>query len=209
MIDQISNGVLLVFAKTPIPGYVKTRLIPELGIMGAAELYKKMLHRTLGIARQSEFRTIELWCIPDASHPDIVDCIQKYLLDVKIQEGDDLGERMWFAFESVLEKYQYAVLIGCDCPELSAVDLNYARKMLESNYDAILGPVEDGGYHLIGLKKNNRQIFTGIEWGQANVADITRSKMKNLGWTWDELPTKRDVDTIGDIRRLQTASGAS
>ncbi len=209
MIDQVSNGVLLVFAKTPLPGYVKTRLIPELGVTGAAELYKKMLRRTLDVARQSEFTTIELWCIPDATHPDIDDCKQKYSLDVKIQKGKDLGERMWFAFECALERYQYAVLIGCDCPELSAVDLNHAGTMLKSNYDAILGPVEDGGYHLIGLKKNNRQIFTGIEWGQADVAAITRSKMKNLDWTWDELPTKWDVDTIEDIRRLQTATGVS
>jgi len=209
MIDRISNGVLLVFAKTPIPGYVKTRLIPELGAMGAAELYKKMLHRTLDIARQSKFNSIELWCIPDETHPDIADCKQKYFLDVKIQEGNDLGERMWFAFERALERYQYAVLIGCDCPELSVFDLNHACTILKSNHDAILGPVEDGGYHLIGLRKNCRQIFTGIEWGQADVAAITRLRMKELDWIWNELPTKWDVDSIEDIRRLQMATGAS
>jgi rSAM/selenodomain-associated transferase 1 len=209
MIENISNGVLLVFAKTPLPGYVKTRLIPELGATGAAELYKKMLHRTLDVARQSKFNSIELWCIPDATHPDIAYCKQKYLLDVKVQEGDDLGERMWFAFERALERYQHAVLIGCDCPGLSVFDLNHACTMLRSNHDAILGPVEDGGYHLIGLRKNNRQIFTGIEWGQADVAAITRSRMKNLSWTWDELPTKWDVDSIEDIRRLQMATGVS
>jgi hypothetical protein len=203
MTDKIADGVLLVFAKTPKPGFVKTRLIPELGAVGATDLYKKMLHRTLDIANRSKFTSVELCCFPDVSHPEIEDCKRKYSLDARLQQGADLGERMFYAFEHALNQYKYAVLIGCDCPGMTVSDLNDAYSKLESGHNAVLGPAEDGGYFLIGLRQNSRRLFTGIEWGEADVSSVTRSKMIGLSWRWCELSTRWDVDLPADLVRLQ------
>ena len=209
MIDRSANGVLLIFAKTPLPDYVKTRLIPELGARGAADLYRKMLFRTVAVASRSKFSLLELWCTPDAAHPDIEYCKQEYSLEVKLQVGNDLGERMYFALEHALERCEYAALIGCDCPGLDASDLDYAHARLKSGRHAVLGPAEDGGYYLLGLRQNNRRLFTGIEWGGTGVTQATRSRMAGLGWDWDELPVKWDVDSPVDVKRLQTERAGS
>jgi len=200
-----SEGVLLVFTKTPISGETKTRLIPALGEEGAAELHRLLLRNTLKHALRSQFSNVELWCTPSTEHPFLNECQYKFAVKLCIQEGDDLGQRMHHALLSALSRYPFAVIIGSDCPVLTADVLNQAYVKLQLGVDAVLGSSEDGGYYLFGMKRMDDTLFKEIHWGSNEVADITRMKLSALGWHWDELDTLWDVDSPEDVERLRNS----
>jgi uncharacterized protein len=112
---------------------------------------------------------------------------------------------MHHAFECALHDSN-VLLIGSDCPALVAEHLRRAGRILAEGSDAVLIPVEDGGYALIGLARGHFRIFDGIEWGTAHVLEETRERLRELGWRWRELETLWDVDTDADYDRL-LASG--
>ena len=115
------------------------------------------------------------------------------------QQGDDLGDRMRHAFARALKIYRAVILIGSDCPVLTAGDLKQARQALQNN-DIVLGPARDGGYYLIGLCKNSRALFEGIAWGQATVFRQTRGRIKALGWRLGILTERWDVDDLDSLQ---------
>ncbi len=203
MID--SEGVLLVFTKTPIPGKTKTRLIPTLGEEGAARLHMSLLRNTLMHALRSQFSNVELWCTPSTEHPFLNECQYKFAVKLCRQEGNDLGQRMHHALLSALSYYPFAVIVGSDCPVLTTEILNHAYTKLDQGIDAVLGSSEDGGYYLIGAKRKDDTLFKDIHWGNSNVSAITRMKLSALGWQWHELDTLWDVDTPEDVERLRNS----
>ena len=186
----------LVFARTPVPGQVKTRLIPAIGAERAANLHRAMLWRTVATAAAAAIGPVALWCSPAVEHPFIEEMQREFHLDVHLQLGVDLGERMHRALQSCPAG---AVLVGSDCPFLEEQDLQTAAGILRDGDDAAIGPAEDGGYYLIGVRDSNMSVFSGIPWGTGGVLSATRQKFRDLGWRWREIATRRDVDRPEDL----------
>lgn len=194
-----NKNALIIFAKAPVPGKVKSRLIPAIGKQKAASLYKALLSRTIETARQSGFSTIQLWIDGNLNHPYIAELRHRHGLKLYRQHGPDLGARMSNAFDIVLRNYPYAVLMGSDCPYLAVSDIQQAAGYLENSMDVVLGPAEDGGYYLIGLKKNNYRLFNNIKWGTDSVAKETCARINALNWNPGFLTKRRDLDRTADL----------
>lgn len=204
-----SEGVLLVFAKSPEAGTVKTRLIPYIGVDAATTLYKKLLTRTLNTSARCCFIKKQLWLSGDTEHSYFKESSETGSFKKVQQFGNNLGERMFNAFDEVLSEFYYAVLIGTDCPGLTGSDLKSAANMLESNKDLVLGPAEDGGYYLIGLKKNNINLFSNIEWGTETVFSKTVSIAESLGLNIGLLTVRNDIDRFDDIKHFDEIKNGS
>lgn len=190
---------LLVFARVPLPGRVKTRLIPTLGAAAATDLYRQLLARTLQQAAALPGVARELWWddAPAAQQSD-ADLAGRLGFRQRRQRGGDLGERMAHALQQTLREGQGAVLIGTDCPDCDTAYLQAAGAALH-DHDAVLGPALDGGYVLIGLRRFAPQVFTAIPWGTDQVLAHTRQRLRSLGWCWKELAARRDVDRPEDL----------
>lgn len=197
---------LLVFAKAPVPGRVKTRLIPALGPQGAARLYRELLRRTLDFATTEPPCPVELHCAPDPGHGFFHACRRDYGVRLRRQHGGDLGERMHRALAGALRNADSAVLIGGDCVSLDSAQLRWAVDELTRGRDAVLGPTEDGGYWLIGLRRPCATLFRGPVWGTATVLDATRRRLRRAGLDWRELPVGRDLDRPEDLRRYRESA---
>jgi uncharacterized protein len=191
-----------VFAKAPLPGRVKTRLVPLLGKQRAARLHARMVEGTLRLAAQARFARVELHCAPHTHHPIFAALARRYSLTLRAQGRGDLGARMLRACRRMLRTEKAVVLIGTDCPVLRVADLRAAARALEGGADAVLSPAEDGGYALIGLRRVSPRLFSGLEWGSDSVLQETRARLRELGWRWRELRTVWDVDRPEDYARL-------
>jgi len=197
------EAALIVFARAPETGRVKTRLVPLLGEKGAARLHARLVERTLETARASEIGTIELFCSPGIRDAFFTRMHQRFKVRLRSQGRGDIGDRMYRAFKRALRSHAYAVLVGSDCPALRPADLRAAVRSLREGADAVLAPAEDGGYPLIGLRRVSRRLFDGIPWGGPEVLARTRGRLKVLRWRWQELRTLWDVDRPEDVLRLR------
>jgi len=191
---------LIVFAKAPVFGSVKTRLIPELGEEGATDLYKRLLVNTLKIAKGSKVAPMELWI--DKEHDFLLELAEKFDSRIMFQQGADLGEKMLGAFEETIPSAKGAVIIGTDCISLTKVFLQEAFDSLESSAQVVLGPAFDGGYVLIGMNDVQETLFKDIEWSTDSVLSKTKNLIDKLGLKYHELPTGYDVDIPSDLERL-------
>jgi rSAM/selenodomain-associated transferase 1 len=199
---------LLVFAKAPVPGEVKTRLLSVLNARQAAALQARFICRTLAMATQAALCPVELWCSPVCSHPFFIRCERSFGLSLHLQQGADLGARMASAAAKTLARCSYAVLVGCDCPTLTGADLEEALSALHEGCDAVVGPAEDGGYVLVGLRCPAPALFAGMAWGSNRVLIETRARLRALGWRWHELKTHWDVDRPEDLERYSRLLGS-
>ena len=193
------DAALIVFARAPVPGRVKTRLAPLLGERGAARLYAQMVERTLRTALAARIGRVELYCSAGINSPYFRKIKKRFGIRLRPQGRGNLGDRMYRA----LRRHPGAVLIGSDCPALRPSDLRAALRALRAGADAVLSPAEDGGYPLIGLRRVSRRLFDGISWGSARVLEQTRQRLARLGWRWTELRTLWDVDRPEDVARLR------
>ena len=194
----------MVFAKAPTPGRVKTRLVPALGEAGAAQLQRQLVERTLRTALAAKLGPVELWCSPETNDAFLADCGRQYGVRLRGQGEGDLGMRMARALQHVLAQGSTGLLIGSDCPALTAEYLREAAAALAGGSDAVLGPAEDGGYVLIGMARSPApQLFDGIVWGTATVMQETRTRLERLNWRWRELAMLWDVDRLPDLQRLR------
>ena len=198
---------ILIFAKAPEPGYAKTRLIPALGEAGAADLYRRLLRRTVERACAAVLCPVQLWCAPDADHPFFRRLASENPLALHPQTEGDLGARMHHAAGEALRQARTVLLIGTDCPLLGEAHLSRALQWLEQGEDAVLGPAEDGGYVLLGLSRNAPELFCDMPWGQGVLLEATRSRLEALGWRWRELETLWDLDRPADIGRWERVRG--
>lgn len=193
---------LIVFARSPHPGLVKTRLLPLLGAEGSAALHVRLVKRTLDTARKASFAEIELHCTPAADDAFFRFCAGHYGVSILAQTEGDLGARMHAAFARALAARSRVILIGSDCPALTPRHLRQADRALRDGADAVFVPCEDGGYALVGLRRADERLFAGIAWGGDAVMADTRRRLAALGWQWRELETLWDVDRPEDYERL-------
>jgi rSAM/selenodomain-associated transferase 1 len=197
-----ADAVVIVFARAPLPGRAKTRLVPKLGAAGAARLQARLTERALRTAIASRCGPVELHCTPRPGHPFFLRERRELGITLARQSGRDLGERMHRALDAALRKHRYAILIGVDAPELRGRDLRRALRLLRSGCDAVLAPAEDGGYALIACRRAPRPVFERIEWGGSDVYSRTASNLTRLRLNWRALRTVWDIDRPADLERL-------
>jgi rSAM/selenodomain-associated transferase 1 len=190
-----------VFARAAVSGEVKTRLIPRLGADGAARLQQILATRSVETALAANIGQVELWCTPDTSHPGLA-AFERRGVVLHDQGPGDLGTRMQRAIEHALANGDVAVLIGSDCPTLTDSDLRSAVQALQLGSDVAVAPAEDGGYVLIAARQCSPRLFDGITWGSDTVMEETRQRLRELRWSWKELPQRWDVDRPQDYDRL-------
>lgn len=189
--------MIIMFAKAPVPGAAKTRLVPALGEWGAARLHASLVRRAVRTALAAECGEVQLH--GTRRHSFFGDLNVAF----RLQQGADLGERMYHA----LSRNPGAILIGTDCPELSAADLRRAARWLNAGYDAVIAPAQDGGYALIGLRRARNEFFHGIAWGTSRVYAQTVERL--AAHRWRALRTVWDVDRPEDLERLRSLRFAS
>lgn len=195
-------SAVLVFAKAPLAGRVKTRLAPLLGMEGAASLHARLVARTIAIANRAAVGAVQLHGDP-IENDFLRACAGRHIAGLVQQQGRDLGERMLHAFQHALAQPNAgAILIGTDCPPLTARHLRMACKALRDGDDAAFLPTEDGGYALIALNRADPRVFEDVAWGTTAVMSQTRDRMNAIGWRWSELDTLWDVDRPADYERL-------
>jgi len=195
---------IAVFARAPIPGQVKTRLVPHLGAERAARLQAILTERALCTALEAGTGPVSLWCSPDCAHSHFDALAQKFCIPLVPQHGEDLGARMLAAFAQLCRAGD-ALLIGTDCPALTPQALCEAAHGL-ADHDASFVPVEDGGYVAIGLRRALPALFRDIEWGSGRVMAQTRDRLRAANLRWHECRASWDVDRPEDFERLR-ASG--
>lgn len=191
---------LILFTRYPVPGKVKTRLIPELDKEGAASLQELM----------TGYAVLKARCCAAARHAKIEirfdggnkRDMRKWLgdeLEFNQQGKGDLGQRMERAFREAFEAgFERVIIIGCDCPEMDVQCLSEAFDALKEN-DIAIGPAVDGGYYLIALSKPVPELFTDVNWGTETVFDTTIKIAKSHGLRLFQLKKLSDVDRPKDL----------
>ena len=197
-----ADAAVIVFARAPLPGRAKTRLVPKLGAWGAARLQAQLTERALRSALASRCGPVELHGTPGNRHPFFLREQGRLGIFVRKQSGRDLGERMHHALAVALRRHRYAILIGVDAPELRARDLRRARRLLRAGSDMVFAPAEDGGYALIGCRRAPRPVFEHVDWGGNEVWSQTVQRLERLRLRWRALRMVWDVDRPEDLVRL-------
>lgn len=196
----MKKEVVLVFQKNAILGKVKTRLASEMGEARALEIYRHLVQSTYSVLEHVE---APVWTyfsdfIPETVNPPIAKSF--------VQDGQDLGERMAGAFARSFELgMDKVVLIGTDCPTLQSQHLNEAFEAL-THSDLVLGPANDGGYYLIGMKRRADYLFEGISWSTSQVLTETLNVASQHGLTTTLLQELNDIDTSEDWERYTSNS---
>jgi hypothetical protein len=196
--DQLvtSENLLLIFTRNPVLGKCKTRLAAAIGKHKALDIYKFLIGHTQELtknvsAHKRVYYSEEIW------NNDVWD---NAIFDKRLQEGIDLGERMANAFLKGFEDgFKNIIIIGSDLYDLNKSDLDGAFLSLQKN-DFILGPAEDGGYYLLGMRNFKKALFQNKDWGQENVFKNTMDDLKK-----DKvhlLKTKNDIDVYDDIKNV-------
>jgi len=188
----MEKGVLLVFQKNESLGNVKTRLAVKVGDAKALEIYRQLVRTTYSSLVGLTFPIWVFFSDFIPQHPDYSPT-KSFL-----QRGEDLGVRMKNAFSDAFDLgVEKVILIGTDCPYLDFTRIHDAFACLD-NSDLVLGPAEDGGYYLIGLKKNADFLFEGLTWSTSLVLAQTLAKAENQGMIVKQLPVLGDIDTLED-----------
>jgi uncharacterized protein len=193
---------LLIFAKRPLPGMVKTRLIPPLSAEQAADLYHCMLSDVM--AKVSPLPDLARYLFYEEGE-GAREYFERFGRDLTSlpQQGKDLGERMAEALRLVFAMgHGAAVVIGTDSPDLPISFIEDAFDRLERGKSAaVFGPTEDGGYYLAGMTRLYRELFQDIPWSSVAVLRETLKKAKEAGIAASLLPIWHDVDTAADLDR--------
>jgi len=188
-----------ILAKAPLPGLAKTRLADALGVEGAAALQARFIARATETACAAGVGAVTLWAAPDHDHPAFQTLAALFGVSLARQPDGDLGVRMLAALEAARGP---AIVIGTDCPALQPAHLRAAAEAL-AGVDAVVVPVEDGGYALIGMREPQPGLFADMPWSTAGVMAETRRRLTHLSLSWREPARLWDVDLPEDVERLK------
>lgn len=197
-------NALIIFAKAPVKGKVKTRLQKNLSQTKALKLYKEFLLQAVSIAEKVKDCKKIIACYPDENHPYFKTLAKRFGFYLIKQYGKDLGERMESAFTELLnDGYKKVIIIGCDSPSLPKEYIDDAFIALDKK-SLVVGPSCDGGYYLIGVKGAAPPIFKNMKWGTKDVLKETLKRMpKKQLFSIYLLPFWYDIDTIEDLQFLK------
>jgi rSAM/selenodomain-associated transferase 1 len=205
MIQPAAKGTIMVFARAPVPGKTKTRLIPALGTEAAAHLHAYLIDRTLSLLMAIDNVNVTLWCMPSPDDAFFQSCAERYGVGLSAQHGDSVGSSMHHAFGKALESAPWAIVVGTDCPELQIDDVQRAIEAMQNGMDAVAGPAYDGGYYLLGLRQASSHLFENIPWGTEQVWAMTQDRLHTLGWSWETIARRHDLDRLEDLEYLKQA----
>lgn len=199
------SAVFLQFAKWPEAGRVKTRLMPELGPVGALEARIRLTLSVLDNLCATGY-PVEFWwdrAVEERSEEalPVLEDVEGAGLVQRVQQGSSLGERMHAALGQSLRHYERALVVGSDCP---SVDPDYARHAVAclADYDVVLGPSNDGGYVLIGASRVAEGMLDNIDWGTPAVLTQTCERLEEAGLSYCLLEPRWDVDEPEDWARF-------
>ena len=195
--SSVKKELLIIFAKVPEAGKVKTRLAADIGDEKALAVYHALLKHTHEITYSLPQDKI-VYYTPRIVPDDLWEpaCFQKAL-----QPEGDLGQRMMQAFEQGFARgYARICIIGTDCPDLTTDHLRQAFHALR-HHNVVLGPSQDGGYYLLGMDRLYPELFAYKAWSTESVADDTRADIRQQRLSCQELPTLNDIDTIHDLQQ--------
>ena len=186
-----TKRLLIVFVRNPEKGRVKKRLAQDIGEEAALRVYLQLLEHThsvtngIGVSKEVFY----------SEHIPQDPLWNGY--EPRLQKGEDLGERMERAFQQGFQEgFHQIVLVGSDLPELRPEDLQQAFMALDT-FDNVIGPAEDGGYYLIGMKSLNSKFFRNKTWGTNKVLEETLKDLNNESIYL--LEKRRDLDTYKDL----------
>lgn len=193
---EVSKPVLIIFVKNPELGKVKTRLAQGVGEEMALRIYKELLNHTkkttLGVAAERLLFYSENIATQDGWSTDD---FHKHL-----QSDGGLGDRMSKAFGQAFEYGRPVLIIGSDCAQMNASIIEDGIKQL-ATHDFVVGPAEDGGYYLLGMRQFMPAVFENITWSTENVLSCTLDIMKTNNWSYFLLPELSDIDYAEDWRK--------
>jgi uncharacterized protein len=189
---------LILFGRYPVPGRTKSRLIPLLGPLGAAEIQRQWTEQAASTLERACLAPVD-FAYTDGTPEQMRRWLGKYKMRCFPQTAGDLGTRMQAAIKDAFgQGVQQVVLLGTDVPQMTARHLAMAFDAL-ADHDLVLGPVEDGGYWLVGCRRPV-SIFQGIAWATPAVLEQTRSLAARQGLSLFLLPRLKDLDTEADLR---------
>ncbi len=196
---------IVVFAKAPQAGQVKTRLAAAIGDAEAAQAYAGWLESTVRRLVDARLAPVELWVSPTAEHPLFQQLTADFGVALHVQPAGDLGQRMHRVARQILACHEQVVLIGSDCPLMPVDYVERALCAMDQGIDTVIGPAEDGGYVLLGLRQEIPALFADIPWSTAQVMRTTRRRLIGAGCHWAELEPLWDIDSLENYRRWQTS----
>ena len=195
----MNKGLLVVFVKNPEQGKVKTRLAASIGEEKALEIYMLLLQKT----RESIRNLPLVKVIYYSNFIDHADQWDNQVFDKALQQGDDLGERMFNAFQSGFTAgYKFVGIIGSDCPDISPPLLLDAFEKLKS-CDLVIGPAKDGGYYFLGMNRLYKSLFFNKSWSTNRLLQETLATAKQLKLKISLLQTLSDIDEEKDLKYLK------
>ena len=190
-----TENLLMVFVKNPQRGKVKTRLAKTMGDEKALQVYRILLDHTITIAKRTHCDKAIFY----SDYIDESDMWRKAKFRQFVQQGNDLGERMYNAFKCAFsEHYKNVVIIGSDCFDLSEHIITDAFTILRDN-EVVIGPAKDGGYYMLGMRKLYKELFCNKQWSMENVLLDTLLDISRLNISMKLLPTLSDIDEEKDL----------
>ena len=198
----MNKDVLIIFMKTPVLGKVKSRLAVSIGNEAALEVYKILLQHSKEITEKVSVNRHLFYTEQPPADQEWPDALFKKFH----QKGADLGERMKHSFEQAfINGGEKVVIMGTDCYDLTTSQLQKAFDALE-NHDVVVGPANDGGYYLLGMKKLHSSLFSNKKWSTSEVLETTLNDFRSLNLSVAQLEKLNDIDTIDDLLKTPLAN---
>ncbi len=200
--DDAQRRCLLLFTKPAHPGRVKTRLIGELSANQAAAIHAAFLGDVGERLATGRFHLRTSWALSDGE--EVPRDLATAGGDHVAQAPGDLGDRLYAGLATAAKQFSTVGAVGSDHPELDAETVDDAFQQLEDGADAVFGPTVDGGYYLIGLRREavRREIFAGVPWSTPSVLEASLDRCQKLGLEVALLPQGHDIDFAEDLHQL-------
>lgn len=192
---SLSKNLLIIFYRNPELGKVKTRLAATLGDSHALAIYLRLVAHTRAITQNLSMDKRVCY----SNYIDREDSWSNEYYDKQLQKGKELGDRLSYAVKSGFDQgYETVSVIGTDNLELSAALIEKAFEKLKT-HDAVIGPAQDGGYYLLGVRKFVPELFDNKKWSTSSVCQDTLKDLQRVGLSYELLPVLNDIDTEFDL----------
>lgn len=192
---------LVIMARQPVAGKVKTRLAASIGDQLAALVAEALMRQTLSAVKQYWHGKIVLSVTPDCHHELIQELCETHQLYCHKQCEGDLGQRMYHELDGAITRHGYGVVIGIDAPHAMKRALPIAWQAAQQQ-KAVIGPSEDGGYYLVGLPEARDELFRNMSWGSDQVYTTTVSRLQDVTDDFLLCPLATDIDTLEDLQKV-------